>query len=166
MADSQVKTANICNITSRTGLNPNAGGSGTYIADNSISVHMASGSPASGIYASPLSEPSVIGDKYTISFIPICATNTTLLIELAGVQKSITFTSGVRKSVTIQASAANRNIAFYGGNTVEKTIIIEDIQIEKGDTATVYHPYSPTGWYHSLKKFDGAAWQNATVHEF
>ena len=156
MADSQVKTANICNITSGTTLYSNAGGSGTYIADNSISVHIASGNPASGIYAIPLSELSVIGEKYTISFIPICATNTALLIELAGVQKMITFTSGVRISVTIQASAANRNVAFYGGNAVEKTIIIKDIQIEKGETATVYRPYSATGWLHSLRKLTTA----------
>ena len=156
MADSQVKTANICNITSGTTLYSNAGGLGTYIADNSISVHMASGNPASGIYAIPLSEPSVIGDKYTISFIPICATNTVLLIELAGVQRLITFTSGERKSVTIQASANNRNIAFYGGDGVDKTILIKDIQIEKGETATVYRPYSATGWQHSLRKLTTA----------
>ncbi|MBP5431070.1 hypothetical protein [Ruminococcus sp.] len=35
-----------------------------------------------------------------------------------------------------------------------------------GSIQLPFQPYSATGWYHSLKKFDGAAWQNATVHEF
>lgn len=37
-----------------------------------------------------------------------------------------------------------------------------DTMLNAGSTALPYEPY----WAHSLKKFDGAAWQNATVHEF
>ena len=38
----------------------------------------------------------------------------------------------------------------------------ENIMLNTGETALPYEPY----WSHSLKKYDGAAWQNATVHEF
>lgn len=34
--------------------------------------------------------------------------------------------------------------------------------LNTGSTALPYEPY----WTHSLKKLDGATWQNATVHEF
>lgn len=165
MADSQVKTANICNITSGTTLHSNSGGSGTYIVDNSISVHMTSESPASGIYVDTLPEQSVIGDKYTISFVPVCATNNVMFVVLHGVTTRINFTSGNRYTLTITATAARKTVAFYGADSVEKTIIINDIQIEKGETATPYRPYSATGWLHSLKKFDGTNWISAPVKE-
>lgn len=152
MADLQVKTANICNITSSTLLRPNAGGSGTYIADNSISVHMTSDSRASGIYVFSLPEQGVINDKYTISFVPVCATNNVMLVVLYGATTQISFTSGNRYTLTITATAADNTVAFYGADSVEKTIIIKDIQIEKGETATAYRPYSATSWVHSLRK--------------
>lgn len=41
---------------------------------------------------------------------------------------------------------------------------ISDIMLNTGSTALPYQPYYD--WQHSLKKFDGTAWQNATVHEF
>lgn len=41
----------------------------------------------------------------------------------------------------------------YGGDT---------IMLNTGSIALPYEPY----WSHSLKKYDGATWQNATVHEF
>lgn len=37
-----------------------------------------------------------------------------------------------------------------------------DLMFNAGSTALPYEPY----WVHSLKKFDDASWQNATVHEF
>ena len=36
----------------------------------------------------------------------------------------------------------------------------------EGTAQLPFQPYSSTGWYHSLKKYDGTVWQNATVHEF
>lgn len=156
MADLQVKTANICNITSSTLLNSNAGGSGTYISDNNISVYMSGTATWSGTYCQYTNDYAVVDDYYTISFTPICATNSTLQIEVAGTAKKITFTSGTRTSVTIQATSTSRYVAFYGGDTVEKTVIIKDIQIEKGETATVYRPYSATGWVHFLRKLTTA----------
>lgn len=48
--------------------------------------------------------------------------------------------------------------------------IVEGFLTQSG-TPSANNPIYPiandlTGWYHSLQKFDGAAWQNATVHEF
>ena len=39
---------------------------------------------------------------------------------------------------------------------------ISNIMLNAGSTALPYKPY----WAHSLKKFDGTTWQNATVQEF
>lgn len=36
------------------------------------------------------------------------------------------------------------------------------IMLNTSSTALPFEPY----WAHSLKKYDGATWQNATVHEF
>lgn len=41
---------------------------------------------------------------------------------------------------------------------------LAEIMINEGSTALPYAPY--LDWQHSLKKFDGTVWQNATVHEF
>ncbi len=44
---------------------------------------------------------------------------------------------------------------------------IDEIMLLKGYYATTdIPPYQSYNWSHSLKKFDGATWQNATVHEF
>ena len=54
--------------------------------------------------------------------------------------------------------------AKYCRVRIDRTTELNTIQImlNAGSTALPYEPY----WTHSLKKFDGAAWQNATVHEF
>ena len=52
-------------------------------------------------------------------------------------------------------------IVIYSGYTAidcELSVMLTD----DGEQAASFTPY----WKHSLKKFDGAAWQNATVHEF
>lgn len=61
------------------------------------------------------------------------------------------------------------SFSYYGDRSAPISaadMVQLDIMENVGATALPYEPYGVTGWYHSLKKYDGAAWQNATVHEF
>lgn len=157
MADLQVKARNLCNIVSTTTLHSNAGGLGTFIRNNSISVYMNGSDNTSGVYIATLPEAPSVGETFTISFVPICKADNVLRLNLFGVVQNITYTSGQRMSITFTTpSNVTRAIAFYGGNLTEKTVQIYDIQIESGSTAHYYQPYSSTGWVHSLRKLTTA----------
>lgn len=57
------------------------------------------------------------------------------------------------------------NAAFLRFTIIKANI--DEIMLLKGYYAGAdIPPYQSYNWSHSLKKFDGAAWQNATVHEF
>ena len=135
------KTINMCNIVQSTQLNANAGGYGTYISNNSLSVYATGTNNASGIYCQALPVATISGRTYTISFTPNCDNDNGLIIELGSVQKYVVFTNSERTSVKITASTNNRLVAFYGGNNIEKTITLSNIQVEEGDVAHDYEPY-------------------------
>ena len=63
----------------------------------------------------------------------------------------------------IDVSAGNRlYLSLYNLANTVYTTSISSLIVNIGSTALPYKPY----YAHSLKKFDGVAWQDATVHEF
>lgn len=74
-------------------------------------------------------------------------------------------TGGVETKVPVTITSSNTAyfIRFtYRAASATYHDDLSAIMINEGTTAKPYEPY----WAHSLKKFDGAAWQNATVHDF
>lgn len=105
-------------------------------------------------------------------YIPVDGTTFTLTRTFGGNVPAIclydsnqNFITGVayqgEQVVTISSNtnAAYIRFSYFIGEPLED--IAHDM-LNEGSTALPYEPY----WAHSLKKFDGAAWQNATVHEF
>lgn len=71
------------------------------------------------------------------------------------------------KVATFTISELNcKYIKLLSYDTYQITPLSSSTMLNIGSQPMPWQPYSSTGWVHSLKKFDGAAWQNATVHEF
>ncbi len=67
-------------------------------------------------------------------------------------------------TVTITTTQNASYIRFSYQTTLDVPDDITAIMLNEGSTALPFQPYY--SWSHSLKKFDGTVWQNATVHEF
>ena len=152
MADSQRKTANLFNYLTMVGTIK-----GYYL-------------DSSGVLQS--NSISAVTD-----YIP-CSGGTFTLNKVGGVSPSICLyddnkqflygeayntSSGLEKKTIIVNTSFNASYIrfsyFYEDNVRDD---LSAIMLNSGSTALPYEPY----WAHSLKKFDGTAWQNATVHEF
>lgn len=128
------------------------------------------------------------GDNYVCTHLIPCTENTTYTfkcISMAGGSKNygyVFFDSTQSRigsdyinevtegDVVTHTATTPQNTAFlainiaYGRRQVPVVhpSDITNFMLNTGSTALPYEPY----WAHSLKKLDGAAWQNATVHEF
>lgn len=63
-------------------------------------------------------------------------------------------------TISSNTNAAFIRFSYFRGTPIED---VEHDMLNEGSTALPYEPY---WWQHSLKKYDGTVWQNATVYEF
>lgn len=71
------------------------------------------------------------------------------------------FNDGTASQATVTSSSNAKYLIIQFSSAI-LTDCIDSLMMNTGTTALPYAPY----WPHSLKKFDGTVWQDATVHEF
>lgn len=162
MADIQRKSANVFNVTDYTNLSVSRNSGAENLTKTADTISFDSGTSAySGFYINNFTN-AIDGydssQQYYIS--AVVNTDTALNLRWAN------------NDNIVALSVGSNSVVYHGTVTgficytisTQAHIVVSKIMVSTSQHE--YDPYSSTGWLHSLKKFDGAAWQNATVQEF
>lgn len=171
MADIQIKTSNL--LPPRSGIDI-YGVVFTVLDDGRVNVN---GTPSQE-YIFSYQIPSTLSGDYYFSGCPSGGSNNSYDVFMYDRTTSSRPKQwdGITTSVSDFGTTADNQVKIIEGHTTEYRIrvrrghvfnnVIFSPYLRVSTAPSAYMPYSATGWYHSLKKYDGAAWQNATVHEF
>lgn len=149
MADIAMKTANL--------LNPETSEQGCYYDEDGV-YHASTAHDESDFI------PIIQGNSYT--FYTYKAGSLAYGIFINAYDSNKEFSSNIAFLGNPSFSGYYTFVAPITGyvrfNYLDRSGLTADTMFYEGTLHISYVPY----WLHSLKKFDGAAWQNATVHEF
>lgn len=169
MADIEYRTVQLFDFLTWCSYIQNIRGNGTWTTtDRSISITSVNDTDA---YTRPQSATDA---AYRISVEP----NTTYTVsailsntaDILFIENGEFISSNYHKTGTWTTKSTTTFLTFRCGvkssEPLGTTATISDIMLVKGAQPMPWQPYSATGWYHSLKKFDGTNWIDATVKEY